>query len=395
MTVPAAARNLHDRIRGAVEEHRDAILGVSHAIHAQPEVAFEEYRAAALVADLVEAHGYTVERGVGRLPTAVRGTLAGGLGADGPCIGVLAEYDALPGLGHGCGHNTMAASGVGAAIALAAVAPDIRGRIVFLGTPAEELGSGKEMLLQDGAFAGIDAALLFHPSDLTHTRVILLASEDVDVTFTGLQSHAASDPWLGRNALDAMIGLFVSVGLWRQQLRPETRVHGIITDGGSAANMIPSTTAARFMIRAADPTTYDQMRTRFSALVAAAALAADCEGSVVFSGRSTSMRNNEVLVRLWSANLVAAGVLDGHPVPELAGSSDMGNVSLAMPAIHPCLAICDAGVAGHSIEFRDAAALPRADEVTLLAARLVAQTASDLLQDPSLVAAAWQEHRGG
>lgn len=394
MIVPAAVTTLSARVASVVEAHREEILGVSHAIHAQPEVAFEEHRAAALVADAVEAHGYTVERGVGRLPTAVRGILAGGLGDDGPCIGVLAEYDALPGLGHGCGHNTMAASGVGAAIALAAVAPGLRGRIVFLGTPAEELGSGKAMLLEDGAFEGIDAALLFHPSDLTHTRVVLLASEDVDVTFTGRQSHAASDPWLGRNALDAMIGLFVSVGLWRQQLRPETRVHGIITDGGTAANMIPATTAARFMIRAADEVTYDQMRRRFTTLVTAAAMAADCESSVVFSGRSTSMRNNEVLARLWSANLAAAGVADGHPVPELAGSSDMGNVSLAMPTIHPCLAICDAGVAGHSIEFRDAAALPRADEVTLLAATLVAQTACDLLQDPSLVAAAWQEHRG-
>ncbi len=194
-----------------------------------------------------------MERGVAGLPTAVRGTLIGGLGADGPTIGVLAEYDALPGLGHGCGHNTMAASGVGAAIALAEVASRFRGRVVFLGTPAEELGSGKEMMLQAGAFEGIDAALLFHPSDRTHTRVILLASEDVDVTFTGLQSHAASDPWLGRNALDAMIALFTSIGLWRQQLRPETRVHGIITDGGTAANMIPARTAGRFMIRARGP----------------------------------------------------------------------------------------------------------------------------------------------
>ena len=129
---------------------------------------------------------------------------------------------------------------------------------MFLGTPAEELGSGKEWMLQDGVFEGIDAALLFHPSDRTHTRVILLASEDVDVTFTGLQSHAASDPWLGRNALDAMISLFTTIGLWRQQLRPGTRVHGIITDGGTAPNIIPARTAGRFMIRASDQATYEE-----------------------------------------------------------------------------------------------------------------------------------------
>ncbi len=240
--VPAASGSATDtlgELASIVARHRAEILDVSHRIHADPEVAFEEHHAAALVAEVIERHGFAVERGIAGLPTAVRGTLIGGLGADGPTIGVLAEYDALPGLGHGCGHNTMAASGVGAAMALAEVAPRFRGRIVFLGTPAEELGSGKELMLQAGVFEGIDAALLFHPSDRTHTRVILLASEDVDVTFTGLQSHAASDPWLGRNALDAMITLFTSIGLWRQQLRPETRVHGIITDGGTAANIDP------------------------------------------------------------------------------------------------------------------------------------------------------------
>ena len=390
----ASAADTYDRIASIVVGHRAEILEVSRRIHADPEVAFEERHAAALVAEVIERHGYAVERGVGGLPTAVRGTLTGGLGADGPTIGVLAEYDALPGLGHGCGHNTMAASGVGAAIALAELAPLFRGRIMFLGTPAEELGSGKEILLQAGVFEGIDAALLFHPSDRTHTRVILLASEDVDVVFAGLQAHAAADPWLGRNALDAMIALFTSIALWRQQLRPETRVHGIITDGGTAANMIPARTAGRFMIRARDQETYDLMRTRFEDLVRAAALATGCEGTVTFSGRSTVMRNNEVLAGLWSANLAAAGVADGEPVAELSGSSDMGNVSLALPAIHPCVAICDEGVAGHSIEFRDAAAMPRADEVTLLAATLVAQTAFRLLDDPSMVAAAWREHRG-
>ena len=399
MTVASAADESaapsRDLIAGIVVRHRDEIIDVSRRIHADPEVAFGEYHAASLVAEVVERHGYVVERGVGGLATAIRGTLIGGLGADGPTIGVLAEYDALPGLGHGCGHNTMAASGVGAAIALAELAPRFRGRVVFLGTPAEELGSGKEILLQAGVFEGIDAALLFHPSDRTHTRVILLASEDVDVVFTGLQSHAASDPWMGRNALDAMVALFTSIGLWRQQLRPETRVHGIITDGGTAANMIPARTAGRFMIRARDQATYDSMRSRFEDLVRAAGLATGCEGSVTFSGRSTAMRNNEVLAQLWSANMAAAGVSDGQPVAELSGSSDMGNVSLVVPSIHPCLAICEEGVAGHSIEFRDAAATPRADSVTLLAATLVAQTAWQLLDDPSLVNTAWQEHRDG
>jgi amidohydrolase len=383
------------RLAEVVRREREVILGMSHAIHADPEVAFQEVRASTRIAALLAERGFEVQHGVGSLPTAIRATFPGGLGRQGPSIGVLAEYDALPGVGHGCGHNTMAASGVGAALALAAVAADIHGTIVFLGTPAEEAGSGKAIMIAEGAFDGLDAALLFHPSDRTHTRVVLLASEDIEVVFTGFESHASSDPFLGRNALDAMVALFTSVGLWRQQLPPGARVHGIITDGGRAANIIPGRTTASFMLRARDQDTYERLKARFQALVRGAALAADCESEITFSGGSTAMRDNEVLVRSWSANMVAAGIADGDPMPDLAGSSDMGNVSMVVPAIHPCLSICDEGTPGHSDAFRDAAASPRGDEVTLLAATLVAQTAWDLYRDPSLVEAAWREHRGG
>ena len=261
MATDPAARprpDMHARLAGSWPRHRDEILDVSHRIHADPEVAFEEQRAAALVADVVAAPWLRVERGRRRRcrpPCGARST--GGLGPDGPTIGVLAEYDALPGLGHGCGHNLMAASGVGAAIALAGIAPrSSGGASCSWARPRRSSARARRRCSRTGVFEGIDAALLFHPSDRTHTRVVLLASEDVDVTFTGLQSHAASDPWLGRNALDAMISLFTSIGLWRQQLRPETRVHGIITDGGTAANIIPARTAGRFMIRARDQATY-------------------------------------------------------------------------------------------------------------------------------------------
>jgi len=382
------------RLAELVRAETEVILGLSHAIHADPELAFEEVRASTRIAELLGSRGFRVEHGVGSLPTAVRATYPGGLGEDGPRIGVLAEYDALPGVGHGCGHNTMAASGVGAALALAGAAADLRGTIVFLGTPAEEVGSGKATMIEEGAFDGLDAALLFHPSDRTHTRVVLLASEDVDVVFTGFESHASSDPFLGRNALDAMITLFSAVGLWRQQLPVGARVHGVITDGGRAANIIPGRTAASFMLRARDQDTYERVKVRFRDMIRAAALAADCESEVTFTGASTVMRNNEVLVRLWSANMAAMGLVDGDPVPELAGSTDIGNVSMVVPTIHPCIAMCDEGTPGHSDAFRDAAVAPRGDEVTLQVATLVAQTAWDLYQDPSLVEAAWREHRG-
>jgi len=380
------------RLAEAVEAARDEILDLSHRIHADPEPAFEEHHAAAWVAEGLARHGFSVEHPTGSLSTAVRATMAGGRGGDGPRIGILAEYDALPGLGHGCGHNTMAASGVGAAIALASIAADLPGEIVFLGTPAEERGSGKQIMIDDGLFDGLDAALLFHPCDRSHVEARALASEDVEVVFTGLQAHAASDPWRGRNALDAVILLFTSVGLWRQQLRPTARVHGIIREGGTAANIIPDRTVAWFMVRSDDEREFATMRDRFRDLCEAAARATETTVDVTFSGLARTMRNNHVLAERFRANMAAYGIAD-QGEDSNPGSTDMANVSWVCPTIHPDLAIAPEGTPGHSILFRDAATSPRADEVTLLAATLVAQTALDLFNDPALVAAAWQEFR--
>jgi amidohydrolase len=397
-TVPPAPpfADAKRRLADAVQARRREIIELSHRIHANPEPAFEEQRAAGWVAEAIGRHGYAVTHPAGGLATAVEGRLAGGkqAGGSGPRIGILAEYDALPGLGHGCGHNTMAASGVGAAIALAAVARELPGEIVFLGCPAEERGSGKQRMLDDGLFDGLDAALLFHPSDRTQVACELLASEDIEVTFSGLQAHAASEPWEGKNALDGLVLLFSSIGLWRQQLPHHARVHGIVLEGGTAANIIPDRAVGRFMIRSTDQAYFGRMRERFRDLVAAAALASDTTGQAVFSGGSATMKDNAVLKDRFRANLEAYGWSDLPFDTEHMGSSDMGNVSARLPTIHPQLAICDEGVPGHSIAFRDAAAEPRADEVTLLAATLVAQTAYELLADTDLVAAAWREFRG-
>ena len=378
------------RLAAAVEAARDEILGLSHRIHADPEPAFAEHHAAAWVAAVLDRHGFAVEHPAGSLATAIRATRRGGRGGDGPRVGILAEYDALPGLGHGCGHNTMAASGVGAAIALASLADELPGEIVFLGTPAEEWGSGKQIMIDDGLFEGLDAALLYHPCDRDHVETHPLASEDVEVVYTGLQSHASSDPWRGKNALDALILLFTSVGLWRQQLRPTARVHGIIREGGTAANIIPDRTAAWFMVRNEDEIEYEAMRERFRELCEAAALATDTTVEVTFSGLARTMRNSHVLAERFRANMTAYGIADQGDDPN-AGSTDMGNVSWICPTIHPDLAIAAEGTPGHSILFRDAAITPRADEVTLLAATLIAQTALELYRDPDLVAAAWKE----
>jgi metal-dependent amidase/aminoacylase/carboxypeptidase family protein len=198
---------------------------------------------------------------------------------------------------------------------------------------------------------------------------------------------------MGRNALDALVQLFNSIGLWRQQLKPEARVHGIVLEGGTAANIIPARTAGRFMLRATDATYFEELQQRFRDMVQAAALATGCRGEVVFSGGSLPIKHNAAIASAFRANLEARGLVDAGPDPGI-GSTDMGNVSQIMPAIHPDIAIADEGTAGHSTDFRDAAATPRADETTLHAATLIAQTAYDLLDDPDLVAAAWREFRG-
>lgn len=383
---------LKRRSTSAILAARAEILELSHLIHANPEPAFEERLAATWIAGALAQRGYDVEHPAGSLETAVRGRLAGGRGRDGPRIGILAEYDALPGLGHGCGHNTMAASAVAAAIGLAAVRDALPGEIVFLGTPAEERGSGKQVMIDDGLFAGIDAALLYHPSSATHVECHMLACEDVDVTFTGRPAHAAAYPWDGLNALDAMVMLLNGIALWRQQLRPDSRVHGIVLDGGMAANIIPARTTGRFMIRTAHQASFGEMRTRFAALVEAAAAATGCEGEVVFSGGSSTMLHNRTLGERFAAQMAAHGLADAPPGPT-PGSSDLGNVSQILPTIHPHIAICETEVPWHSVGFREAALTDRADEVTLLAGILVAETAIELFCDPRLVDAAWREYR--
>jgi metal-dependent amidase/aminoacylase/carboxypeptidase family protein len=248
-------------------------------------------------------------------------------------------------------------------------------------------------MIRDGLFEGIDAALLYHPSDTTYVDCRLLASEDVYVTFHGFQAHAASEPWMGRNALDALILLFSSVGLWRQQLRPDARVHGIIQEGGTAANIIPSRTKAWFMVRSPREDEYRAMRERFREMCEAAAAATGCTVEIVFDGGASTMNHNATIGRRFAANMAAYGIPD-LPPSDFLGSSDMGNVSQILPTIHPSIAICAEGTPGHSIEFREAAASPRGDEVTLLAATLVAQTAYELFVEPGLVEAAWREFAG-
>ncbi len=385
------------RIADAVRANRDEIVALSLAIHANPEPGFEERAASKLIAETLARHGYSVERPAGSVETAIRARLCGGVSGreasgGGPTIAILAEYDALRGLGHGCGHNLISAAGVGAAIALAAVRDDLPGEIVLLGTPAEEDLAGKQLMLDDGLFAGVDAAMMIHASNGTQVELELLASIDAEIVFAGVQAHASTDPWRGRNALDAVLLLFQGIGLWRQQLRMDARVHGIITDGGSAVNIIPGRAAAHVRLRSRDDAYHAQMRDRLEAMVAAAATATATESSVRWFAHARTMRHNETIGARFRAHLADAGIADGPLSPRL-GSSDIGNVSFAVPTIHPMLGITDEPVPLHSEAFRELAATAHAQDVALIGATCLGQTAADLLVDPAISAAAWTEFR--
>jgi amidohydrolase len=383
--------SLTDRLADAVRGNRDEIVALSHAIHEKPEIGFEEHAASALVAETLARHGFEVQYPAGSLPTAIRATLDGGAGS-GPTVAIIAEYDALAGLGHGCGHNLISAAAVGAAIALSSVAADLPGRIVFVGTPAEEFLAGKQITIDDGLFEGVDAAMMVHASNSTQVEIELLASVDAEIVFTGEQAHASTDPWRGRNALDGVILLFNAIALWRQQLRTDARVHGIITDGGAAINIIPGRAAAQVRLRHRDDAYHAEMRDRLVAMVDAAAQATSTTATVRWFAHARTMRHSSTIGARFTEHLAAAGMMEDPPTTRL-GSSDIGNVSFVVPTIHAMLAITSDPVPIHSEPFRELAATPHAQNVALIGATCLAQTAADLLRDPSLVDEAWKEFR--
>ena len=366
---------------------------LSHRVHDEPEIAFQERRASAWTAELLERHGFAVERATGGLETAISATWRGS--RPGPVIAFLGEYDALPEVGHGCGHNLMCSSSAAAAIAAArALDRDFPGELRFIGTPAEEAGNGKVHLIAAGVFRDVDVALQIHPSDRTSVEIECLALTDIGVEFHGVTAHASADPWLGTNALDALVTLYNSVSQWRQHLRPGERVHGIITHGGAAPNIVPDETAGRFYVRTPIDGNLDGMISRFHAMADAAAAATGCTVTYVESptNRCRTMLNNPTLVTLFRGHLQQAGLTDGPPDPN-TGSTDMANVSHEVPTIHPMIAIAPQGTPGHSREFSDYARGPNGDAALVVSARALAATAVDLIRDPALVESAWRDFR--
>ncbi len=368
-------------------------LDLSHRVHANPEIAFQERQAAAWSAELLERHGFEVTAPVGGLETAFVARWRGE--RPGPVVAFAGEYDALPEVGHGCGHNLMCSSSAGAALAAARVlGREFGGELRFIGTPAEEAGNGKVHLIDEDVFADVDACLQIHPADSNSAEIMCLAVTEVGVTFHGVLAHASADPWLGKNALDAIVLLHTMVAQWRQHLKPGERVHGIITHGGAAPNIVPDLTRGRWYLRTPVDEDLDAMIERFGSMAEAAAAATGCTVEIESDpkNRCRTMLNNPTMLAVWRRHMADAG-LEDDPVDPNAGSTDMANVSHEVPTIHPYLALAPAGTPGHSRELAALAGGPEGDALLPTAIRLLAGTAVDLIRDPERIDAAWDELR--
>jgi amidohydrolase len=373
--------DVKEAARERVEQARDELVALSHRIHANPELAFEEERACAWLCELLEGGGLQVERGVGELPTA----FAARAGSGPLHVVVCAEYDALPAVGHACGHNVIAAMAAGAGMALARVADDAGLRVTVLGTPAEEGGGGKILLLRRGAFHGAHAAMMVHPSPYEQPEMPIIAVTHLKVAYRGKEAHASANPFLGVNAADALVVAQTAIGLLRQHLRPGDRVHGIVTKGGDAANIIPAHTEADWMVRAADLGQLEEVRAKVARCFEAGALATGATLELSEDHEPYSeMRHDHELSALYQRNAEALGRTFIGRSDRGAGSTDMGNVSLALPSIHPTIGIDSLPAVNHQPEFTARCATPAADQAVVDGAVAMAWTAIDAAADQAL-----------
>jgi len=361
----------------AVDARREQLIELSHRIHAHPELAFEEERASAWVAEALTAAGFDVEHGCCGLPTAVRATAG-----TGPLhIGICAEYDALPEIGHACGHNIIAAAAVGAGAALSGLADDLGLTVTVLGTPAEEGGGGKILMLERGAFEGMDAAMMVHPGAVETAAMPGLAVSQFEVAYRGKPAHAGAYPQYGVNAADAMTLAQVAIGLLRQQTGPDDRIAGIVTEAGTAANIIPDASRGRWVVRSSTVESLAELKRRVQHCFEAGALGTGCELTTTpISLDYADLRPDATMLGMYRANAEALG----RVFPDLSGESpagaatDMGNVSHVVPTIHPMLGLDCLPAVNHQPDFTAACITPAADKAVLDGATAMAWTAIDL-----------------
>ena len=359
------------------------LLRISHSIHAEPELEFSEHKASELAAGYLESLGYAVERGVAGMETAFSATTG-----DGDLhVAICAEYDALPDVGHACGHNIIAAAALGAGTLLAPIASSLGARITILGTPAEEGGGGKILMLEAGTFEDVDAAMMVHPAPAEFDRMATIAAQHIDVTYTGKEAHASAFPHLGINAMDAMTVAQVAIGLLRQTLLPDERVHGIVTHGGDAPNIIPARVTARYIARADTLARLENLIPRVRACFEAGAVAtgASLDFTLPYPPYS-ELITDEVMAERWRR--IAAGrgrqMMDSAQAQVLRASTDMGNVSMSVPSIHPLISIDSWPAVNHQPEFTAACITEAADRAVLDGAYAMAALVVEMSTDHAL-----------
>ena len=386
--------DLKKRAVDEIEAYRDQLIELSLRIHANPETAFREAKAAGWLTGYLEAKGFAVERGICQIGTAFRASYGSGR----PRVAFLAEYDALAGIGHGCGHNIIATASLGAAIATKAIVPEVGGTVLVIGTPAEEAAGGKVFMVNRGAFDDLDVAMLVHPGNRDVAVTYALACLELGVEYFGRAAHAAARPEAGINALDALVIAYNGVSALRQHIRDSARIHGIITDGGQAVNVVPEHAAGTFLIRAEDDAYLEELKEKVLACFRAGAEAtgARLEHRWGEEARYRAMRSNRALAEAYRRNMEALGrQVQERDSGRSLGSTDMGNVSALVPAIHPTVAIAPPDVPIHTPEFREVAASEAGHRGLLDAAKAMAMTAVDVLLDADLRRRIEEEFRGG
>ena len=391
-------QELRSRIKAAIHGEREHIVEVAETIRTNPEYQFEEFMASQLISDSLREVGFDVEKPYAGLETGFRATLRSG--RPGPTVAVLAEYDALRGIGHGCGHNLIGASGLASAIGMASVIKEIGGTFVVLGTPAEEGGAGKVIEMDDGAFDDIDACLMIHHHGNTAGAPMqwpdgtCLAVTGYDIEYFGKPAHSANDPYNGVNALNAVIHLFTGIDALRQHVTMDTRIHGIITDGGQAANVVPKYASAKISVRAASRGYVAELCRKLENIAQGAALMTGCEVKLTKGNELYDMRPSYVIGSAYQKNMEEVGLNLAIP-REGRGmhSTDFGNISYKVPSVTGGFAISHEPIPGHSQEVVDASGSDYGYDQFIKVSTAMTLTALDIMTTPNLSMQAWDELR--
>ena len=379
-------------VTSQIDRNRHGLSELARNIHDNPETGFQEVKAAAWLTRLLEENGFSVKRGIYRLPTAFRASYGKGK----PVIAFIAEYDALPGVGHACGHNISGTISAGAAVAAKLATDQFPGCITVIGTPAEELYGGKAIMAKRGAFKDLDAAMMVHSGTGNTATTQALACQNLYIEFFGQAAHAAARPEMGINALEAMIQSFNAINSLRQHIKSNARIHGIITDGGQASNVVPDHSAGELIIRAAEDDYLEEVKEKALNCFKGAAIATGAKLKYKWDTvRYAPMRNNMALARLFTENMQSLGRSVDMPGGSSFGSTDMGNVSQIIPSIHATVAVAPRGTLLHSPEFAAAVTSEAAIDGLCDAAKTLAMTAIDLLARPEILAEVKEEFKGG